>query len=60
MEGLQENIFKSELAKPADVATLLDQMKLAIEGKKKNTIKSLIRQHILLAFIQVYKRNWPM
>ena len=43
MEGLQENIFKSELAKPADVATLLDQMKLAIEGKKKYTIKSLIR-----------------
>ena len=42
MEGLQENIFKGELATPADVAPLLDQMKLAIEGKKKYTIKSLI------------------
>ena len=34
-DGLQENTYKLELAKPRDVSKILDQMTVAIEGKKK-------------------------
>ena len=46
----QEYIFKNQLAKPVDVSMMLDKMKIAIEGEKKETIKTLKLFSIFVLF----------